>query len=69
LKMDTEGAEYDIILNTPKNILGKIGKIACEYHNIKDRSSGILEKFLVENGYKIRTMKANNYRGIIYASR
>lgn len=34
LKMDCEGAEYDILLNCPKRILDKIKKISMEYHNI-----------------------------------
>ena len=33
LKIDTEGGEYDIILNTPKEILKKVDKIVMEYHD------------------------------------
>lgn len=33
LKIDTEGAEFDIILNSPKEIFKKISKIVMEYHD------------------------------------
>lgn len=33
LKMDAEGAEFDIILNTPKFILKRVDKIVMEYHD------------------------------------
>ncbi len=33
LKLDVEGAEYDILLNTPKKLLQKIDTIALEYHD------------------------------------
>ncbi len=32
LKLDCEGCEYDVILNTPENILKKFSQIQIEYH-------------------------------------
>ena len=32
LKMDCEGAEYEIIMNAPSSILNKIQKISTEIH-------------------------------------
>lgn len=34
LKLDVEGAEYDIILGTPPDVLGRVHRIALEYHPV-----------------------------------
>ena len=53
LKLDCEGAEYDILYNTPDVILNKIGSIAMETHqgNSKGESRADLESFLAEKGF------------------
>jgi FkbM family methyltransferase len=33
LKLDIEGSEFDVILNTPDDILGKIGQMTVEFHD------------------------------------
>ena len=36
LKLDVEGAEYDILLNCPTDTLGKVKRIVMEYHEFSD---------------------------------
>ncbi|MBN2480079.1 MAG: FkbM family methyltransferase [Parachlamydiales bacterium] len=46
LKVDIEGAEYDIFFNCSKNVLKKINFFLIEYHNLSDKLNGkALEKF------------------------
>jgi FkbM family methyltransferase len=51
LKIDCEGAEYDILLSCSENILRKIDKIALEYHFFKNKNPKILANFLRKKGY------------------
>jgi len=69
LKIDCEGAEYEIIYNTPKNILCKIEKISLEFDNIdkKDKNCFSLKKFLEANNFKVTIKGANQHQGILYA--
>lgn len=66
LKMDCEGAEYEILLNTPKNILNKIQCIALEYH--ANGNSETLVKFLEKNGFIIQRAK-EQYFPLLFAVR
>ena len=54
LKMDCEGAEYEILLNLPKKIISKIDKIYLEYHDIN--SSDYSVKNLID------TLEINDFR-------
>ncbi|OGO41055.1 MAG: hypothetical protein A2W36_02855 [Chloroflexi bacterium RBG_16_58_14] len=55
LKLDCEGAEYPILLNTPGGLLEKIDRIILEYHdNVAGHTHQDLEKFLSEVGYKVQ---------------
>jgi len=67
LKMDCEGAEFEILLNTPKNILKKINSIAMEYH---EEAGSVLElkKFLEKSGFSVE-LKKDVGTGMIYAWR
>ena len=71
LKIDCEGAEYDILFKTPKKILQRIDKISMEYHNLdKKRDNISLMNFLKNNGFVIKgTKKFSNSTGMIYAKR
>jgi FkbM family methyltransferase len=67
LKIDAEGAEYQIILNTPSNVLAQIDKIFIEYHdylkhgyNFKD-----LTGYLTENGFQIEIGASAFHRHIL----
>jgi FkbM family methyltransferase len=54
LKIDAEGAEYQIILNTPARILERIDKIFIEYHDYLNHGFNYrdLTGYLAENGYQ-----------------
>jgi FkbM family methyltransferase len=71
LKMDCEGAEYDIVMNSNPETLGKIDKLAMEYHeNIANHSAEELADFL--KNYFPQVMikeKPGSDLGFIYASR
>lgn len=68
LKMDCEGAEYDILFNCPDSILGKIKKISMEYHCIdKKRDSAALKGFLEKKGFEVTTIPFSHQVGMLYA--
>lgn len=56
LKIDAEGAEYNILLNTPAKIIKKIDKIVLEYHDyfFRDYNYINLKKYLEDNGFKVK---------------
>jgi FkbM family methyltransferase len=62
MKIDCEGAEYEILFNMPKNILSKIDKIAMEYHDIENHNHKELLTFFKKNGFITR-----KYASFIYA--
>ena len=54
LKIDSEGAEYDTILNLPKETLAKIKRIVLEQHDrYTGRDHKQIAKFLSENGFRV----------------
>ena len=55
LKLDCEGAEYEIILKLPINILNKIKRISIEVHKIDNFDIKDIEKFLLENNFQVKT--------------
>jgi FkbM family methyltransferase len=70
LKMDCEGAEFEILYNTPGEYLKKIKEIRMEYHNIdgnKDYNIQRLTEFLEENGFK--TVKLGKNPDVVMLSR
>ena len=54
LKMDCEGAEYEIFYKAPKRYLKKIREIRLEYHHLDDEINNIekLTDFLESNGFR-----------------
>lgn len=73
LKMDIEGGEYDVLLNTDARVFAHIDRIALEYHECSAKPShGVLVKRLVSLGYKV-TVGPDPHRrralGMIYATR
>lgn len=71
MKIDCEGAEYDILFNTPQNYLDRIDKISMEYHNLdKKRNKKTLLKFLEKIGFKIKgVVPLTEKVGMIYVKR
>jgi len=55
LKLDCEGAEYDILYNTPKEILDKIDQVAIEVHGGKNEKENLssLKTFLLKFNFKL----------------
>jgi FkbM family methyltransferase len=54
LKIDCEGTEYDILLNTPKRILNKIEHIVLEYHEkLGNGNKYEIKDLLVSTGFKV----------------
>ena len=51
LKMDCEGAEYEIFYSTPRECFRKIKYIAMEYHRLGDIQK--MKAFLKSNGFEI----------------
>lgn len=73
LKLDCEGAEYDILFNTPGKYLSRIGRIALECHKhpaYKKNNVNSLKKFLRGAGFqiKIKPVKSDLANtGMLYA--
>lgn len=59
LKIDCEGAEFEILYNTPKEYLDKIKEIRLEYHNQETEKHTLahLKDFLESNGFKQTKLK------------
>lgn len=71
LKMDCEGGEYDILLNSNEHIFKFIKTIVLEYHEVPNHKVEELEQFLKDQDFKI--MRIPNPRspkyGFIHAKR
>jgi FkbM family methyltransferase len=63
LKIDAEGAEYEILFNTPAKIVRKIEKIALEYHDGYEN----IEKFLRNHGFYVSHQPTIKNEGILWA--
>ena len=55
LKMDCEGAEFDILYNTSKDFLYKIDQMAIEVHTGKNEKENLssLKDFLIKSDFKL----------------
>ncbi len=73
LKIDCEGAEYEILLSASPATLERVRHIAMEYHEgkISARSHDELARFLEANGFRVRTRPNLAHReiGFLFASR
>ena len=61
LKIDCEGAEFEILLNFDKELMKKINKISAEVHeNSNTYSLDKLVDFLKKNNFKVNTSNMSN---------
>jgi len=72
LKLDCEGAEYEILMKTPSDVLKRIERIVMEYHDLSEaQHHKVLVSFLEDEGYrvlwKVNVVHANI--GYLYAER
>jgi FkbM family methyltransferase len=64
LKMDCEGAEWDILQDAES--MRKVREIRMEYHEVGGHVFADLEKLLEEQGFTRTYLKANNGFGIVH---
>ena len=72
LKMDCEGAEYEILLNASPETLSKIRHVCLEYHDtVAGFSHRDLVRLFTERGYEVRLTPcpAWGHLGLLYARR
>jgi FkbM family methyltransferase len=72
LKIDCEGAEYDILFGASEVALRRIWRVAMEYHEgITRFGRDDLVRFLEERGFRVRTRPNPAHReiGFLFASR
>jgi FkbM family methyltransferase len=74
LKLDCEGAEYEILFTTPRSYLRRINKIAMECHNpsyfnISDPryTQETMQTFLRNNGFIVKEIKENAMHSLLFA--
>ncbi len=69
LKMDCEGAEYDILMKSSPEVLGKIRRIVMEYHDgVTSHSHDDLIRFLRSQGYTVQAFDNPVHKNIGYLS-
>ncbi|SEJ42752.1 methyltransferase, FkbM family [Dyadobacter sp. SG02] len=62
LKMDCEGSEYDIILNTPPDVVRRVERMLVEVHDIDSQFNVItFSQYLEELGYHVSYMPINGF--------
>lgn len=70
LKMDCEGAEWDILLKTPASVLSRIRHIELEFHNIGSSTHPrMLEEHLARAGFQSTSTDGNAFNGLLIAER
>jgi FkbM family methyltransferase len=65
LKMDCEGAEYDILNASAAPLLKRVRRISMEYHKHPSHGPGDIEMLLSKNGFEVRRFDGHR----IYARR
>jgi len=70
LKMDCEGAEWDIVLQAPPDVLARIKHIEMEFHNIDARTSPrFLQEHLSLAGFQSTFSEGERFNGALVATR
>jgi FkbM family methyltransferase len=57
LKIDCEGAEYDILLTAPESVLERVGTVVCEYHPTTHHDPVELTERLTKFGFRVERDK------------
>jgi FkbM family methyltransferase len=69
LKMNCEGAEFEILMNSSKEVLRKINRIVLEFHNVSiHENADLLRSYLESNNFKVETT-GKEWGGCLYAKR
>lgn len=72
MKLDCEGAEYEILFRAPDDVLKRIQRVVMEYHdNAGPHTHEDMSRFLKEKGYQVRVYPnvVHPYLGYLSASR
>lgn len=70
LKMDAEGAEYDVVLNSPEHVWSRVERVVMEYHAMPGRSFDELESHLAKTGlFVARRDRYSDGLGLAWFSR
>ncbi len=72
LKLDCEGAEYSILMDTPVETLRRIQRIVMEYHNnVGPRQHRQLSAYLTNQGFQVQSVPnaVHDHLGYLYAFR
>lgn len=72
MKLDCEGAEYEILFKAPDSILQRIDRIVMEYHdNAGPYTHNDMARFLTEKGYQVKVTPniVHPYLGYLSAAR
>jgi FkbM family methyltransferase len=72
LKLDCEGAEYEILMKAPASILENIERMIMEYHDLNETANHkVLSAFLESQGYRVQLTRnfVHDNIGYLYALR
>ncbi|WP_203336316.1 FkbM family methyltransferase [Nocardioides limicola] len=69
VKMDTEGAEYDIVLNSSAEDWETVSRIVLEHHAVPGQDAAELERFLVGAGFEVTRRESGGTAGILWLDR
>ena len=70
VKIDTEGAEYDMILQTPHEAWTRVRSVVIEYHNMANHSWTELNTYLQKAGFRLDDLQqAGQSQGTAWLSR
>ncbi len=68
IKLDCEGAEYEILFNLSKSFFKDVKEIVMECHNISEgKNSLAMRNFLISMGYQVNTKENSFGHSYIYA--
>lgn len=70
LKIDCEGAEYEILMNCSERVFSMIQRIGMEYHFGEDKKNPqVLVDVLEENEFKVTMSSPKDWGGMIFAAK